>query len=418
MDLKFRLIIMNFLQFFVWGAWMMTLGHYGFVEKQWNGAEFGLVFSTMGFASLIMPTLFGIIADKWQAKYVYAILHLLFGATMCFLPLIDAPMPFFWVLFVAMSFYMPTIGLNNSIGFNVLKNEGKDPTTYFPPIRVWGTVGFIVAMWITNLFTKEWGFGQSIKVSFFIAAIMAFALSLFSFIFLPVVKKEPKSLAARTLVQKLGLEAFVLFKQKKMALFFVFSLMLGAALQLTNAYGDSFLQDADVFPKGGIINNFSTIILSISQISETLFILAIPFFMKRLGIKNVMLLSMLAWVLRFGLFGLAGNTNSGFALIVSSCIIYGMAFDFFNISGALFVEKNTDSSIQSSAQGVFMLMTNGVGAVLGNIIAGFVIAKWFENPITHAKDWPGIWYSFAGYALVVAVLFTVLFRYKHNPKEA
>ena len=396
---------------------MMTLGHYGFVEKQWNGAEFGLVFSTMGFASLIMPTLFGIIADKWQAKYVFAILHLLFGATMCFLPLIDAPMPFFWVLFIAMSFYMPTIGLNNSIGFNVLKNEGKDPTTYFPPIRVWGTVGFIVAMWITNLFTKEWGFGQSIKVSFYIAAIMAFVLSVFSFIFIPLVKKDPKSLAARTLVQKLGLEAFVLFKQKKMALFFFFSLLLGAALQLTNAYGDGFLQDANVFPKGGIINNFSTIILSISQISETLFILAIPFFMKKFGIKNVMLISMLAWVLRFGLFGLAGNTGVGFGLIVSSCIIYGMAFDFFNISGALFVEKNTDSSIQSSAQGVFMLMTNGVGAVLGNIIAGFVIAKWFENPITHAKDWPGIWYSFAGYALVVAVLFSLLFKYKHNPKE-
>jgi len=417
MSLKLRLIIINFLQFFVWGAWMMTLGHYGFVEKQWNGAEFGLVFSTMGFASLIMPTLFGIIADKWQAKYVFAILHLLFGATMCFLPLIDAPMPFFWVLFIAMSFYMPTIGLNNSIGFNVLKNEGKDPTTYFPPIRVWGTVGFIVAMWITNLFTKEWGFGQSIKVSFYIAAIMAFVLSVFSFIFLPLVKKDPKSLATRTLVQKLGLEAFVLFKQKKMALFFFFSLLLGAALQLTNAYGDGFLQDANVFPKGGIINNFSTIILSISQISETLFILAIPFFMKKFGIKNVMLISMLAWVLRFGLFGLAGNTGVGFGLIVSSCIIYGMAFDFFNISGALFVEKNTDSSIQSSAQGVFMLMTNGVGAVLGNIIAGFVIAKWFENPITHAKDWPGIWYSFAGYALVVAVLFSLLFKYKHNPKE-
>jgi len=417
MSLKLRLIIINFLQFFVWGAWMMTLGHYGFVEKQWNGAEFGLVFSTMGFASLIMPTLFGIIADKWQAKYVFAILHLLFGATMCFLPLIDAPMPFFWVLFIAMSFYMPTIGLNNSIGFNVLKNEGKDPTTYFPPIRVWGTVGFIVAMWITNLFTKEWGFGQSIKVSFYIAAIMAFVLSVFSFIFIPLVKKDPKSLATRTLVQKLGLEAFVLFKQKKMALFFFFSLLLGAALQLTNAYGDGFLQDANVFPKGGIINNFSTIILSISQISETLFILAIPFFMKKFGIKNVMLISMLAWVLRFGLFGLAGNTGVGFGLIVSSCIIYGMAFDFFNISGALFVEKNTDSSIQSSAQGVFMLMTNGVGAVLGNIIAGFVIAKWFENPITHAKDWPGIWYSFAGYALVVAVLFSLLFKYKHNPKE-
>ena len=283
MNLKFRLTIMNFLQFFVWGAWMMTLGHYGFDEKEWNGAEFGLVFSTMGFASLIMPTLFGIIADKWKANYVYAILHLLFGATMCVLPFIDAPLTFFWVLFVAMCFYMPTLGLNNSIGFSILKNEGKDPTKYFPPIRVWGTVGFIVAMWITNMFTKDWGLGMSIKVSFIISAIVAFGLSLFAFFFLPVIKKEKeaKTNEKKSLVQKLGLEAFVLFKQKKMALFFVFSLLLGGSLQLTNAYGDSFLQDDTIFPKGELINNFSTIILSVSQISETLFILAIPFFMKR-----------------------------------------------------------------------------------------------------------------------------------------
>lgn len=204
---------MNFLQFFVWGAWMMTLGHYGFVEKNWNGAEFGLVFSTMGFASLIMPTLFGIIADKWHANYVFAILHLVFGATMCFLPFIDAPMPFFWVLLVAMCFYMPTIGLNNSIGFNILKSEDKDPTTYFPPIRVWGTVGFIVAMWVTNFFTKEWGMGYSIKVSFIISAVFAFILSAFSFAMLPVTRHEQHaSPARRSLVQKLGLEAFVLFK--------------------------------------------------------------------------------------------------------------------------------------------------------------------------------------------------------------
>ena len=419
MDIKFRLIIMNFLQFFVWGAWMMTLGHYGFVEKQWNGAEFGLVFSTMGFASLIMPTLFGIIADKWKANYVYAILHLLFALTMCILPFIDGPVTFFWVLFVAMSFYMPTIGLNNSIGFTILKTEGKDPTIYFPPIRVWGTVGFIVAMWITNLFTKDWGFGQSIKVSFIISAIMAAFLAFFSFFFLPVVKKEvnAEKVEKKTLVQKLGLEAFVLFKQKKMALFFLFSLLLGGSLQLTNAYGDSFLQDATVFPLGELINNFSTIILSVSQISETMFILAIPFFMKRFGIKKVMLFSMLAWVLRFGLFGLAHNSVTGFILIISSCIIYGMAFDFFNISGALFVEKNTDSKIQSSAQGVFMLMTNGIGAVMGNIIAGFVIAKWFEDPVTHVKDWSNIWLIFAAYSLVVAVLFAIFFKYKHNPDE-
>jgi MFS transporter, NHS family, xanthosine permease len=420
MGIKNRLIIMNFLQFFVWGAWMMTLGHYGFVEKQWNGAEFGLVFSTMGFASLIMPTLFGIVADKWKANYVYAILHLLFGITMCLLPFIDGPIPFFWVLLIAMSFYMPTIGLNNSIGFTLLKNEGKDPTKYFPPIRVWGTVGFIVAMWITNLFTKDWGFGQSIKVSFFISAIMALFLSLFSFFFLPNLKreKEEKFIGRKTLVQKLGLEAFVLFKQKKMALFFLFSLMLGGSLQLTNAYGDSFLQDATVFPIGELINNFSTIILSVSQISETMFILAIPFFMKRFGIKKVMVFSMVAWVLRFGLFGLSDNSVLGFTLIIASCIIYGMAFDFFNISGALFVEKNTDSKIQSSAQGVFMLMTNGIGAVLGNIIAGLVIAKWYEDPVTHVKDWPGIWMAFAAYSLVVTVLFAIFFKYKHTGQAA
>lgn len=419
MGLKFRLTIMNFLQFFVWGAWMMTLGHYGFVEKNWNGAEFGLVFSTMGFASLIMPTLFGIIADKWKANYVYAILHLLFGITMCILPFIDAPIPFFWVLLVAMCFYMPTLGLNNSIGFSVLKNEGKDPTKYFPPIRVWGTVGFIVAMWITNIFTKDWGLGMSIKVSFIISAIVAICLSLYSFVFLPVVKKEKeeKTTEKKSFVQKLGLDAFVLFKQKKMALFFAFSLLLGGSLQLTNAYGDSFLQDATIFPKGELINNFSTIILSVSQISETLFILAIPFFMKRFGIKKVMLFSMFAWVLRFGLFGFAENSILGFSLIIASCIIYGMAFDFFNISGALFVEKNTDSKIQSSAQGVFMLMTNGVGAVLGNITAGLIIAKWFEDPVTHIKDWSNIWLIFAAYSLVVALLFAIFFKHKHNPDE-
>ncbi len=417
MDLKFRLTTMNFLQFFVWGAWMMTLGHYGFVEKQWNGAQFGLVFSTMGFASLIMPTLFGIIADKWKANYVYAILHLLFGSTMLFLPGIDSPITFFWVLLVAMSFYMPTIGLTNSICFNVLKAEGKEPVTYFPPIRVWGTIGFIVAMWVTNFFTKEWGLGYSIKVSFYIAAALAFVLGLFSLLTLPTVTAKSKNTDGRTLIQRLGLEAFILFKQRKMAFFFLFSLLLGAALQLTNAYGDSFLQDATVFPKGELINNFSTIILSISQISETLFILAIPFFMKRFGIKKVMLFSMIAWVLRFGLFGIAENTVTGFGLIIASCIIYGMAFDFFNISGALFVEQNTDSSIQSSAQGLFMLMTNGVGAVLGNIVAGFVIVKWFEDPVTHVKDWSGIWITFAVYALVVAVLFAVLFKHKHNPEE-
>ncbi len=416
-SIKSRLIVVNFLQFFVWGAWMMTLGHYGFVEKAWSGAEFGLVFSTMGFASLVMPTLFGILADKWSAKYVYALLHLLFAGVMCFLPLIDSPMTFFWVLLLAMCFYMPTLGLNNSIGFIALKSEGGDPVKDFPPIRVWGTVGFIVAMWITNYCTKDWGLGQSIEVSFYISATMALVLALFSLLALPTVQSErSEATPSSSWIDRLGLRAFSLFRERRMALFFAFSLLLGGALQLTNAYGDSFLQDANVFPRGGLINDFSTIILSISQISETLFILAIPFFMSRFGIRRVMLISMGAWVLRFGLFGLATDTVVGFALIIGSCVVYGMAFDFFNISGALFVEQNTTPQIRSSAQGVFMLMTNGVGAVLGNIIAGWVISTWFEGP-DGTKDWSAIWMTFAAYSLVVMVLFALIFRdkpaYKH-----
>ena len=416
MNLKLRLTIVNFLEFFVWGAWMMTLASYGFKERSWDGAQFGLVFSTMGFASIIMPTLFGILADKWKSNYVFAILHLLFGATMCFLPMINLPVPFFWVLLIAMCFYMPTIGLNNAIGFEALKNVGKDPTKYFPPIRVWGTVGFIVAMWVANFFTKEWGLGYSIKISFIISAVGAVCLSLFSFFALPDIKKENRESNENvSWIDKLGLRAFVLFKQKRMAIFFIFSLMLGAALQLTNAYGDAFLQDTNVFPQGSIVFNFSTIILSISQMSETLFILAIPFFMKRFGIKKVMLFSMVAWVFRFGLFGLAGNTILGFGLIVTSCIVYGLAFDFFNISGALFVQQNTDSKIQSSAQGVFMLMTNGIGAVLGNIIAGWAIGKFFTDGTTHTISWnlphfPNVWFTFAAYALLVAVAFVLIFK--------
>jgi nucleoside transporter len=429
MDMKWRLTIMNFLELFVWGAWMMTLGSYAFGEKKWDSSEFGIIFSTMGFASLIMPTLFGIIADKWKANYVFAIAHLLFGITMCFLPMIESPAKFFWVLLLAMCFYMPTIGLNNSIGFHILKQEGKDPIKDFPPIRVWGTIGFIAAMWLTNLFTKEWGFNQSIKVSFIISAVFAFCLSIFSFIFLPNVEKEAPSNSPeggeqrkRPLIERLGLQAFVLFKQKKMAIFFIFSMLLGGALQLTNAYGDAFLQDTNIFPKGTIVFNFSTIILSISQMSETLFILAIPFFMKKFGIKKVMLISMLAWVLRFGLFGLAENSVLGFGLIVISCIVYGMAFDFFNISGALFVEKNTETKIQSSAQGVFMLMTNGIGAVLGNLIAGEVIKKWFTRSdhsiVWNLPDFPNIWFVFAGYALVIAAFFVFIFKYKEETLQS
>ena len=411
MSTKFKLTLMSFLQFFVWGAWLITVGVYWFDNKHWSGTQFGVIFSTMGIASLFMPTIIGIIADRWiNAEKLYGILHILGGLTLLLVPSINNPSDFFWIIMLAMIFYMPTIALSNSISYNALKNNRLDVIKDFPPIRVWGTIGFIVAMWITNLTGNKASANQ-----FFIAGIAAIGLGLFSF-FLPKCPPQKDTHKNKSLVEMLGLDAFKLFKNYKMALFFIFSMLLGAALQLTNAYGDTFLSDFGKIAeyKDSIVVKYSTQFMSISQISETVFILAIPFFLKRYGIKKVMLMSMVAWVLRFGLFAY-GDPGTGLWMIVMSGIVYGMAFDFFNISGSLFVETETDSKIRSSAQGLFMMMTNGFGAILGSVVSGVVIDKYFTT--SAGKDWYGIWISFAIYALIVAILFAVLFKHKHNPEE-
>ncbi|MNT00159.1 Xanthosine permease [compost metagenome] len=346
---------------------------------------------------------------------------------------------------------MPTIALSNSISYTSLKLNNKNIVKDFPPIRVWGTIGFIVAMWITNLSGSK-----ATEYQFYIAGVGALILGIYAFT-LP--KCEPQRLIKEnaTWIETFGLESFKLFANYKMALFFVFSMFLGGALQLTNAYGDVFLDEFKHFPKyaDSFVIKYSTIIMSISQVSETLFILAIPFFLRRFGIKQVMLISMLAWVLRFGLFAF-GDPIGGLWMIILSCIVYGMAFDFFNISGSLFVESNTDSKIRSSAQGLFMMMTNGVGAVLGSLTSGWAIDRFFTksfanttelagflqtdatnekmvefvkgqgnsisadgifaNPVL-MKDWHTIWLSFAAYALVIAIAFAILFKHKHDPKE-
>jgi len=412
MGIKFRLTLMSFFQFFVWGAWLITIANYWFGTKQWGGAEFGAIFSTLGLSSIFMPALTGIIADRWMnAEKLYGILHILGGLTLAYLPQVNDPTTFFWIIFLAMVFYMPTISLSNSIAYTILKNNAFDVVKIFPPIRVWGTVGFIAAMWLTNLTNNKASANQ-----FYIAAIAAIALGVYSFT-LP--KCAPQRLTKKdaSLTESLGLDAFKLFANYKMALFFIFSMFLGGALQLTNMYGDVFLSDFEKIPQyaNSFVVKYSTIIMSISQISETLFILAIPFFLKRFGIKMVMLFSMLAWVLRFGFFAY-GDPHEGLWMIIVSCIVYGMAFDFFNISGSLFVETTTDSKIRSSAQGLFMMMTNGFGAVLGSFISGQVIATYF-TAADGTKDWHHIWLSFAIYALIVALAFAVLFKHKHNPNE-
>lgn len=411
MNTKLRLTILSFLQFYVWGAWLITIGTYFFSNGLGTGEQFGAIFSTLAIASIIMPAITGIIADRWvNAERLYGVLHLLYAGFLVYLTQVQDADKMKYVVLGAMLCYMPTISLSNSISYTILKREGHDVVKVFPPIRVWGTIGFIAAMWTTNLSGSKANTNQ-----FLIGAVAAVILGIYSF---TIPKCPPQKSISKNapLVEQLGLKAFTLFAKYKMALFFIFSLFLGAALQLTNMYGDVFLDEFRKVPEYGpesfVVKN-STIVMSISQISETVFILTIPFFLKRFGIKKVMLFSMIAWVLRFGLFAY-GNPGDGLWMIILSCIIYGMAFDFFNISGSLFVETNTDSSIRSSAQGVFMMMTNGIGAFLGAQISGWMITQYYTTA-SGDRDWQGIWLAFAIYAAVVTILFAVLFRHKHNP---
>ncbi len=411
MGLKFRLTIMNFLQFFIWGSWLITIGGYWFQNKGWSGTDFGAIFSTMGIASLFMPAIAGIIADRWvNAEKLLGVFHLAGAAILFLIPQIKTPSGMFWIMLINMIFYMPTIALTITVSYASMKKAGMDVVKEYPPIRVFGTIGFIVAMWTISLFHIE-----TSALQFYVASGAALILGLYSFT-LPKIEVN-KNIEKKSFIDSLGLNAFTLFKDKKMAIFFIFSMLLGASLQLTNAYGDTFLHDFAKIPayKDLLAIKYPAIIMSISQMSETLFILTIPFFLKRFGIKKVMLMSMFAWVLRFALFGW-GNPADGLWMIILSCIVYGMAFDFFNISGSLFVETQSDPKIRASAQGLFMMMTNGFGAILGSWSSGIIIDTFFRSD-SGDFHWKGIWMTFAVYSLIVALLFAVLFKHKHNPEE-
>ncbi len=406
-SIKLRLIILSFLQFFVWGSWLTTIGTYCLQSKHWTFEEFGAIFSTLAISSIFMPSLIGIIADKWmRAERLYGMLQILYGCFLFMVPSVDNPASLYYYVFGAMLCYMPTISLSNAISYQVLSISKLEILSQFPKIRVWGTIGFIVAMWVTNQTGSNVNGNQ-----FIIGGVGALFLGAYAFT-LPACHPNKEKKNKISLVEQLGLNSFKLFANYKMALFFIFSMLLGAALQLSNMYGDAFLNS---FPPDDFVRINSGVILSISQISETVFILTIPFFLKRFGIKKVMLLSMFAWVLRYALFA-AGYSDIGIMMIILSCVVYGMAFDFFNISGSMFIEHNTDSSVRSSAQGLFMMMTNGFGAYFGTIASSWVIDTYF---ITQSGDtnWEGIWISFALYSLCVALLFWIFFKHKHEDEK-
>lgn len=408
MNVKQRLTILSFLQFFIWGSWLISTGGYLF-SIGFTGIEIGSVYSTLGIASLFMPALLGIVADRWvNAERLLGICHIVGAACLLLASTIKSPSLMFWVMLMNSMAYMPTISMNNTVSYKILEKEGFDIVKVFPPIRVWGTIGFICAMWFTDLT----GFSNS-NFQYYMAAASAIGMGIYCFS-LPAC---PPSGATKneSLMSTLGLDAFVLFKRQKMVVFFFFSMLLGAALQVTNTFGGSFLGDFGPSYPDSFVVKHPLVMLSLSQISETLFILTIPFFLRKFGIKIVMLFSMIAWFLRFALFGIGDpNPEGGLIFLVLSMVVYGMAFDFFNISGSLFVEKETPSNIRASAQGLFMMVTNGVGAIIGGIGSGWVVDYFTLNGV---KDWPSIWFTFAAYALVLVIFFPLMFKYRHFPED-
>lgn len=416
-NIKLRLIIMNFLEFAVWGAYLTSMGRY--LGSHGFGPSIGWFYSVQGIVSLFMPAIMGIVADRWmQAQKVLSLCHGMAGIFMAAAGFYAFRAgeavelaPLFTLYTISVGFFMPTLALTNSVAFNTLIKANMDTVKDFPPIRVFGTVGFIVTTWIVDIVGA-----MDTPAQFVISGGLSIVLALYS-LTLPACEIKAQS-GNQSLVDALGLKAFALFKEKKMALFFIFSMLLGMCLQITNGYANPFLGSFAAFEE--FANTFgvqhSGILISISQICEALCILTIPFFLKKFGIKNVMFMAMVAWVLRFGFFGLGNPGFPGILLFVLSCIVYGFAFDFFNISGALYVDQETNPAQRSSAQGLFVMMTNGFGATIGTLLAQVVVNKLVYTPqaagATPLELWDGwrmSWYIFSGFALLVAVAFWICF---------
>ncbi len=418
--LGLRLLLMNFLEFAVWGAYLTSMG--GYLAEHGLASNIGWFYAVQGVVSLFMPALLGIVADRWiPAQKVLSLAHVLAGLFMLAaggyaMSAGNAVQfgPLFMLYTLSVAFFMPTIGLSNSVAFNALTREGLDTVKDFPPIRVFGTIGFICSMLAVDFSGIQHSYGQ-----FIVSGVLSLVLACYA-ITLPACPIN-KDHTSNSLVDILGLRAFALFKQKKMAIFFIFSMLLGVSLQISNSFANTFISSFGQLPEYAktFAAQHANALISLSQMSETVCILLIPFFMKRFGIKNVMLIAMFGWVLRYGFFGMGNPAMPGVLLFVLSCIVYGVAFDFFNISGALYVDQQTDESIRSSAQGLFMIMTNGIGATIGTLGAQQVVNKLVlvheDNPVAQMAGWSSAWYVFAGYALVVAILFMFIFK---NPEKA
>lgn len=398
LNTRIQLSVMMFFQFFVWGAWYVTMGTYlGAID--FGGLNIGAAYSTVNWGAIVAPFLVGMITDRFfAAEKVMGILHLMGGVSLWWVTTITDPTAFFWTLLLHALCYMPTLALANAICFNQMSNPGEE----FPFIRVLGTIGWIVAGLIIG-FVIPYITGASIEhtvVPFKIGAVVSILLGVFSF-FLP--KTPPKATGKKVTVRDvLGLDALELMKDRSFAIFIISSLLISIPLAFYYSFTNLFLNDSGM--QGTAWK------MSLGQVSEIIFMLLIPVLFVRLGVKRMLVIGMLAWVVRYILFAF-GNNDELVAMFYLGILLHGVCYDFFFVTGQIYVDEAAPKRIRASAQGFITVVTYGFGMLIGSWLSGIVVERYsttLEDSVSY--HWQAVWLAPAIMALVVTIVFLFLFK--------
>jgi len=385
------LALMMLLEYFIWGSWYVTMGTYMGEQLHSSGLQIGAAYSALAIATMISPFFIGMIADRFfAAQKIMGVLHLIGGVLLFLATRIMDNAAFYWVILLYSLLYMPTIALSNSVAFHQMSDPGKQ----FPWIRVFGTLGWIIAgVIIGNLGLEK------TASTFHIAAGASIGLGLLSFV-LP--NTPPKGKSAEASASKaLGTDAFVLFKDKPYLIFFIAAILVCIPLSFYYGFANPFLNELN------LPNAASK--MTLGQGSEALFILAIPFLFNRIGVKKMLLMGMTAWFLRYICFAY-GDIGANEWMLYAGIILHGVCYDFFFVTGYMYTEKKAGEKIKNAAQGLFTFATYGVGMFIGTWVSGVVVDKYKLTDGSH--NWTSIWYVPAFIAVAVLIYFILFFREK------
>ena len=392
---RFQLSLMMFLQFFIWGAWYVTMGTYLDKVLHATGIQVGAAYSAMAIATIFSPIFVGMIADRFfSAQKLLGVLHIVGALLLYYITRIDNPSMFYWIVLLYSLMYAPTLALANSVAFRQM----NDPAKEFPSVRFLGTIGWIAVGWmIDRVFKLQ---TEQLAQTFVIAAVASGILGLLSFT-LP--DTPPKAKGTQTTFAKvLGADALVLFKDRSFAVFLIASILICIPLSFYYSFTNLYLTEA------GMKNVTSS--MTLGQFSEALFILLIPFFFRRLGVKWMIAIGMIAWAVRFLLFGY-GDAAENLWMLFAGIILHGVCFDFFFVTGQIYTDSKADIKIQSSAQGLITMATYGVGMWIGTLLSGYVKDYYTVDKIV---TWKSVWLVPAGIAVAVLLFFLVLFNEKRK----